>query len=159
MPSCSIGFWVAITKNGLGNAERLGPYVLKCLDKYKDKRFFLFIQFQDPDARGHEYGENSRLYNEAIIECDSWLGRIMDKLKELGIYDKTLIYVTADHGFDEGERSHYDAPYVFLATNDDRVIRDGNNIDIVPTILERLGISVAGIEPPLDGYSLLRKKP
>ena len=41
----------------------------------------------------------------------------MKKLKELQLCDKTLIYVTADHGFDEDRKGHADAPYFFLATN------------------------------------------
>ncbi|MBC7083039.1 MAG: alkaline phosphatase family protein [Firmicutes bacterium] len=49
---------------------------------------------------------------------DEWLGRIVAKLKDLGIYECTRIYVTSDHGMDEGKTSHAMAPYVSLATND-----------------------------------------
>jgi arylsulfatase A-like enzyme len=80
----------------------------------------------------------------------------MEKLKELGLYDETLIYVTADHGFDEGKKAHRDAPYVFLATNDPKVVRRGERADIAPTILERFGLELDKIEPPLDGKSLTR---
>ena len=82
----------------------------------------------------------------------------MDKLEENGLYNKTFIYVTADHGFDEDKTSHDYAPYVFLATNDPKIIRNGNTIDMTPTILERFGIDVDEVEPPLNGYSLFRKK-
>jgi len=78
----------------------------------------------------------------------------MKKLKELGLYDKTLIYVTADHGFDEGKGSHKDAPYVFLGTNDDKVTRRGERADVAPTILQRFGLNLNRIKPPLDGKSL-----
>ena len=79
----------------------------------------------------------------------------MDKLKELNLYDETLIYVTADHGFDEGMKSHNDAPYVFLATNDTLVMRRGERADITPTILKRFGLDLSRISPPLDGHPLI----
>ena len=80
----------------------------------------------------------------------------MERLKALQLYDKTLIYVTADHGFDEGRKGHADAPYVFLATNDPKVMRRGERADIAPTILERFGLDLSKIEPPLDGHPLTR---
>jgi len=80
----------------------------------------------------------------------------MGRLKELQLYDKTLIYVTADHGFDEGRTSHADAPYVFLATNDPAVTRRGERSDVAPTILERFGLDLNKIEPRLDGHPLTK---
>ncbi|HUT60151.1 MAG TPA: hypothetical protein VNA25_20080, partial [Phycisphaerae bacterium] len=41
----------------------------------------------------------------------TWTGKIIDKLKQLGLYDKTTVYVTADHGFDEDGKGHKYAPY------------------------------------------------
>jgi arylsulfatase A-like enzyme len=80
----------------------------------------------------------------------------MQKLKDLKLYDKTLIYVTADHGFDEGKKGHRDAPYVFLATNDSEVTRRGERADIAPTILKRFGLDLDKIEPRLDGLPLTK---
>ncbi len=77
-------------------------------------------------------------------------------LKELNLYDQTLIYVTADHGFDEDTKNHADAPYVFLGTNDSTIMRRGERADITPTILERFGVDLSKIEPPLDGHPLTR---
>jgi hypothetical protein len=65
-----------------------------------------------------------------------------------------LIYVTADHGFDVGGKGHHKAPYVFLGTNDKQVSRNGTRADITPTVLDRLGVDLAKIDPPLDGESL-----
>jgi len=89
-----------------------------------------------------------------LVSNDYWTGRIIEKVRELGLYEKTLIYVTADHGFDEGQKRHSDAPYVFLATNDKGVMRRGERADIAPTILERFGVDLADLEPPLDGHTL-----
>ena len=127
---------------------------MELLEKYKDKPFFFFVHFAEVDHKGHKYGENSKEYNDALISADTWTGEIVQKLKQLNLYDKTLIYVTADHGFNEGGKAHSDAPYVFLGTNDTKVIRRGERADITPTILQRFGVDIDRIEPRLDGHSL-----
>ena len=140
--------------NGLKEDQKVGTKALELLEKYKGKPFFFFVHFAEIDHKGHKHGENSKEYNDALISADTWTGRIMERLKALHLYDKTLIYVTADHGFDEGRKGHADAPYVFLATNDPKVMRRGERADIAPTILERFGLDLSKIEPPLDGHPL-----
>ncbi len=142
--------------NGLMRDDVVGARTLEMLERYKDRRFFFFVHFAEVDHQGHQYGENSKQYNDALISGDRWLGRIVQKLKELNLYDRTLIYVTADHGFDEGMKTHSDAPYVFLATNDKGIVRRGTRADIAPTILERFGIDLRRIAPPLDGHPLTK---
>ncbi len=140
--------------NGLGSNERVGQTALSEIGLVRDRRFFAFIHFAMPDTVGHKFGENSQEYTDAIKSDDEWLGKIVARLRELGLYDKTLVYVTADHGFDEGMKAHTYAPYVFLATNDAKVTRNGIRADIAPTILKRFGIDVTQIMPPLDGIPL-----
>ena len=142
--------------NGLGMDERVGSKTLELLEQYRDKPFFFFVHFAEVDHKGHKHGENSEEYNEALKSADFWTGKIMEKLKELKLYDKTLIYLTADHGFDEGMKGHGDAPYVFLAANDSQVIRRGERADIAPTILDRFGLDLTRIKPPLDGHPLTK---
>ena len=138
---------------GLGNSSNVGAEAIRTLEKYKDKRFFAFFHFEEPDELGHIYGENSKEYSQGIITDDLWLGKIVEKLKELGIYDETLIYVTSDHGFDEDQDRHSNAPYVFLATNDPKIKTNGDRKDITPTILSKYGFGLEKIEPKLDGKS------
>jgi len=140
--------------NGLVLNERVGTTAIQNLEKYKDQRFFFFIHFAEPDHAGHASGENSQEYTDAIKSDDEWTGKIIAKLKELGLYDQTLVYVTADHGFNEGAKGHSYAPYVFLATNDKTVNRNGNRMDVTPTILKRFGLDLSKIEPKLDGIPL-----
>lgn len=140
--------------NGLNENERVGTVALENLEKYKDSRFFFFIHFAEPDHSGHKYGENSQDYTNAIMSDDNWTGSIVAKLKQLGLYGETHVYITADHGFDEGKTTHSSAPYVFLATNDPEIGRNGDRADITPTILKSFGIDVSRIEPPLDGTPL-----
>ena len=139
---------------GLTQDEKVGTRAMALLEKYKDKPFFFFVHFAEVDHSGHKHGENSKEYNDALISNDSWTGKILDKLKELGLYDKTLVYVTADHGFDEGGSGHGYAPFVFLGTNDPRVKRDGMRQDVAPTILAAFGLDLTKFEPALSGEPL-----
>ncbi|MCL6519848.1 MAG: alkaline phosphatase family protein [Armatimonadetes bacterium] len=133
-----------------------GPLMINYLDKYGKGRFFAFYHFSDPDHTGHNHGENSKEHNDAIIACDKWLGEIVKKLKDLGVYDKTMIFVTADHGFDEGKTSHSNAPYVFLASNVKSLKRDGHQRDIAPTILNEMGVDISKLEPKFKGVVLTK---
>jgi len=139
---------------GLSLDQRVGTRAIELLEKYKDKPFFFFVHFAQVDHSGHGHGENSKEYNDALISNDTWTGKILDKVKELGLADKTLVYVTADHGFDEDGKGHHYAPYVFLGTNDPEVKRAGMRQDITPTILARFGLDLSKIEPALDGEPL-----
>ena len=141
---------------GLMEDKKVGPRAIEHLDKYKDSPFFFFVHFAEVDHQGHKFGENSKEYNDALISNDFWTGKIIEKLKDLGLYDKTLIYVTADHGFNEDTKNHGFAPYVFLATNDNQVIRNGRRQDVAPTILDRFGLDLSKVRPALDGVSLLK---
>ena len=144
-------------ENGLVLDEKVGKRAIGLIEQNKGKRFFIFVHFAEVDHSGHKHGENSKEYNDAIISNDLWTGKIIEKLKELGIYDKTLIYVTADHGFNEDQTGHGNAPYVFLATNAKNIIRDGRRQDVAPTILEAFGLDLSKIEPKLDGIPLTKK--
>jgi hypothetical protein len=141
--------------NGLIENEKVGDMALKNLEECKDKRFLFFVHFAEPDHSGHKHGENSQEYSDALKSDDAWTGKIITKLKELGIYDKTLVYVVVDHGFNEGQSGHSYAPYVFVSTNGKQVTRKaGGREDIAPTVLKRFGIELAKIEPKLDGFPL-----
>jgi phosphoglycerol transferase MdoB-like AlkP superfamily enzyme len=142
--------------NGLRFDSIVGKKTLELLEEYKDRRFFFFVHFAEIDHKGHRFGEDSKKQRGAYRSADKWTGKIMDKLKELGLYDDTLIYVTSDHGFMKVGRRHWDAPYVFLATNDPGVIRRGDRVDVTPTILDRYGLDLSTFHPPFDGHSLLR---
>lgn len=139
---------------GLMKDAKVGTRALELLDQYKDKPFFFFVHFAEVDHAGHQNGENSEEYNDALVSNDLWTGRIMDKVRELGLAGKTQFYVTADHGFNEDGKGHSFAPYVFLATDNKAVNRDGRRQDVAPTILEAFGLDLTDVEPRLDGISL-----
>jgi arylsulfatase A-like enzyme len=143
-------------ENGLTLDKKVGTRAIELIEKHKDKPFFFFVHFAEVDQKGHKFGENSKEYNDALISNDTWTGKIMDKVKELGLASKTQYYITADHGFNEDGKGHSFAPYVFLATNNKKVNRNGRRQDVAPTILEAFGLDLKKVEPPLDGISLTK---
>ncbi len=145
---------VDIFINGLHWDKDVGEKTLALLEENGHRRFFFFVHFGEVDRKGHMFGEDSERYVDAMKSADAWTGRILDKLEALGIDDETLVYVTADHGFDEGRDKHFDAPYVWLATNDRGVTRRGLREDIAPTIMDRFGMDLDAVEPALDGTPL-----
>ena len=142
--------------NDLGANDRVVVAALEQIRNNVGRRFFLFVHFAEVDYAGHWHGEDSKEYTEALVAADEMTGRIIAELKKLGLYGKTFVYVTADHGFDEGCTSHDDASFVFLATNDRAVMRRGERADIAPTILHRFGVDLKGIQPPLMGHTLTK---
>lgn len=138
--------------NGLSQNEKVGTTALEKLEENRDKRLFFFIHFAEPDHSGHQNGENSQEYTDAIKDDDAWTGKLIEKLKELGLYEKTLVYVVVDHGFNEDGTGHSYAPYVFVGTNDTTFVRkEGDRADIGAHVLKRFGMDLTTIEPALDG--------
>jgi arylsulfatase A-like enzyme len=98
------------------------------------------------------------VYMGLITELDHHIGRIMSWLKETGQYDETIIIFTADHAEMLGDygywgKMHYhDAafriPLVIKQARHPqtqcglRVERPTESIDVVPTILDMLGLDV-----------------
>jgi len=140
--------------NGLLENEKVGNMAIEELEKRQGHRFLFFVHFAEPDHAGHKHGENSQEYSDALKLDDLWTGKIIAKLKQLGVYDNTLVYVVVDHGFNEGQSGHSYAPWVFLASNDKQVTRNGTREDIAPTILKRFGVELTKLDPPLDGIAL-----
>ena len=141
---------------GLEEDGKVGDKTLELLEKYQDKPFFFFVHLAEVDKKGHRFGEPSAEYNEAIVSGDTQLGRLAERLKALKLYDSTRVYVVADPGFDVGAKNHLNAPYVFLATNDKAVTRAGTRADVAPTILDRFGVDLTKLDPPLSGETLTR---
>lgn len=145
--------------NGLSENSAVAGRAMKEIEAHQAQRLLMFVHFQYPDHAGHQFGENSQQYTDGIKADDEWSGKIIQKLKDLGLYDHTLVYITADHGFNEGEKGHSYAPFVFLATNDKAVQRNGDRADLAPTVLSRFGIDVGTLTPALTGISYDKPAP
>jgi predicted AlkP superfamily pyrophosphatase or phosphodiesterase len=58
----------------------------------------MFVHFPDGDLAGHDHGWMSRRQLRAYANDDEAFGYILARLKSAGLYESTLIIVTADHG-------------------------------------------------------------
>jgi arylsulfatase A-like enzyme len=81
---------------GYDESEKTTDAVLDLL-KNKDVRFVGAI-YGATDHAGHQHGPRSNEVKAAVLGIDAAIGRLIDGLKQMGIYDKTLIAFTADHG-------------------------------------------------------------
>ncbi|MFW9942197.1 MAG: sulfatase-like hydrolase/transferase [Candidatus Thorarchaeota archaeon] len=106
------------------------------------------------------------LYDEEITETDEYIGNVLKKLKELNMEDTTLIIFSSDHGeefFDHNNFEHGHSlfeelirvPLIFQYPKklQSKIInKQVRLIDIMPTILELLNIS---LQDEIAGKSLL----
>lgn len=160
----------------LASVKRPGNEVvdlaLKWMDGVADQRFFAWMHLYDPhapyespepyrsDYRGHPY-------RGAIAFTDAQVGRVFDFLEARGLADNTIVVVTADHGEglgEHGEETHgffvYESsmrvPLIVHAPgrglSPRRVTQPVRSVDIMPTVLDLVGVALPG---PVEGRSLL----
>ncbi|MGN6508721.1 MAG: alkaline phosphatase [Chitinophaga sp.] len=58
----------------------------------------LFVHLHDVDSVGHKVGHATPEYFAAVERTDTYIGQIIESLRQAGILDETLIMMTADHG-------------------------------------------------------------
>lgn len=140
------------------------------LGKHGNDKFFLFLHYYDPHTP-YELHSGFRFktalgkpsardaYDSEIAYTDYHVGKVIETLKEMGLYDSTLIILTSDHGesFGEhGENGHSFFIYhstlhvpLIIKIPQSRIpvkIYDVVGlVDIVPTVCGLLGI-----EPDLE---------
>jgi arylsulfatase A-like enzyme len=108
-------------------------------------------------------------YHGMQTEVDAWLGRLFDGVRELGLWDRTLVIVTSDHGEQLGDHwctgkiGWFDESFhVPLVVRDPRADANGTrgsvvrefteHVDVTPTILELID---AAVPAQCDGRSLV----
>jgi arylsulfatase A-like enzyme/Tfp pilus assembly protein PilF len=149
--------------------------ILTWLQEHREGKNFIFAHYYDPhfpyeppapfDSRFRDApaldnvmtNKPSALlgrYAGEIAYADHCMGMIVDKLKELDLYDSTLLIITSDHGEmhgTHGENTHgyfiyqdnIKVPLVFKLPGKSKPRRIANTVglvDIVPTICSALGI-------------------
>ncbi|MCJ7693509.1 MAG: sulfatase-like hydrolase/transferase [Sedimentisphaerales bacterium] len=140
------------------------------LDQRKNEKFFLFLHYYDPHTKyeppepfASKFADN--LYAGEIAYTDYCIAQVIQKLKDLGLFDSTLLIITGDHGEMLGEhreqehgyfiyQSAIKVPLIFKLPQQrkSKNIKDTVSlIDIVPTIC-----SLLNIQPPpqLQGKDL-----
>jgi choline-sulfatase len=132
------------------------------LDEQKDKPFFLFLHlydphdpYQPPEPFASEWKDHP--YEGEVAFADHGVGQILEKLRQLGLYDSTLVVITGDHGEmlgEHGELNHgffiYEGalrvPLVVRVPGSAgagrQIDHPASLIDIVPTVLSQVGAEV-----------------
>lgn len=184
-------------------ADCINDFALEYLEKKRDpnKPFFMFVSQLEPHQQNDRncfegYKETIEKYKDyplpddltflkgnyremypdyisAINRLDYNVGRLVEKLKELGIYDDTIIIYTSDHGCHfktrnlEYKRSCHESsthtPLIIKGggfeggKHDDRLV---SLIDMPPTMLSMAGIDIPDNYKGLDltDNSLERRK-
>lgn len=76
--------------------EKLGNMAASYI---KEKHPSLFaICFDSPDHTGHTEGHDTPAYYTKLKELDSYVGQIVQAVKDAGIEKETIFIVTSDHG-------------------------------------------------------------
>lgn len=161
------------------SARQLADKNIAWIAEHKAERFFLWTHFYDthfmferhPDLPEADFGSDElALYDGEIRFSDHHIGRIFDALKREGLWDRTIVIVTSDHGEGFGEhglppsqrhgyhlyRNETQVPLIIRVPGlRPRVVDEPvGHIDILPTLLNLLG-QPAGAEPQLLGDSVL----
>ena len=124
----------------------------------------------DESKRNGDVRGTLQMYQRHMMQTayvDKLMGLVVDRLKQQGLYDQSLVIITADHGvsFWPGtfprvteEKSLYDVGLVPLFVKPPKlkapqvVERNVQNIDILPTIADVVGVAMPW---KVDGQSLL----
>jgi arylsulfatase A len=145
------------------------------VEKHKDKPFFLYLAYAMPHVPifcSDEFDgiSGKGLYGDVIMELDHGVGQVMDKLKEHGLEDNTIVMFSSDNGpwtvygnhagttpfkeakattFDGGLRTQFILKYPDVIRKN--TVSDSflYSIDIMPTILELTGSPLP--ENEIDG--------
>ncbi len=142
------------------------------VDKHAADRWLLWVHYYDPHAAYEPHAEvksfgtdAEALYDGEIEFTDLHLGRLFNELKAKGLYDKTVIVVTGDHGEGFGEHGVYFHGYHLYSAQTkvplimrvpglppQRATTPAGHIDIIPTL-----VNLAGGQPGPDmmGRSLV----
>lgn len=72
--------------------------VISWLTDDKSPANCIFLYFDEPDGAGHRHGPDSFEVKEEIRRADNVTGYLITRLTEVGLFDKTNLIITSDHG-------------------------------------------------------------
>jgi arylsulfatase A-like enzyme/predicted Zn-dependent protease len=147
----------------MGDIQRRGDETIarsvEWIGKQAGGKFFAWVHLYDPHApydppEPYASRYSDRPYDGEIAWTDQLVGRLLDGVEKLGLTDRTIIAVLADHGESLGEHGEHGhgffiyeqvtrvpfllvSPYSGLRGR--RVSDVVRNIDVAPTLLDLLG--------------------
>jgi len=169
-----------------------GVSPLTWIENQQSQEFFLFLNYFDPhtpysapepftyqffpdgqvpSSQELSFEEMSNLYDAEILYMDHHIGRLLDGLKRLGLYEHTLFIVTADHGEllgEHGKRGHgtslyqeeihipFFVRYPYGEAPPERRLDPIQLVDILPLVLGQLGLAVPeGVQGGVGGHPIV----
>jgi arylsulfatase A-like enzyme len=153
-------------------ASEVTTAALAAVEGGGEKPLFLFLNYFDPHGPyeapspfGGTFGSDpSDRYDEEILYMDHHVGRLLDGLSTRGLFDESLILVTADHGEllgEHGKMGHgatlfeeeVHVPFLVKYPRGERAperrSEPFHHVDVLPLILERLGMASGKRPRPL----------
>ncbi len=143
------------------------PWLTHYINNQSQKLWYGQDAQSNVKLEGDDVKQIRATYYGLISEVDHQIGRLIDFLKENGLYDNTLIIFTTDHGEQLGDHwlfgksGYFDQSFhIPLIIRDpepdapgDQVVEDfTESIDVFPTIMDWIDIEVP---TQCDGWSLL----
>jgi arylsulfatase A-like enzyme len=160
---------VSLEERPAADITRFGK---RFLSEHRDRPFFLWVHYFDPHRLyvprpGYREQFGDAPYLAEVRYVDDQVGDLIDHLEELGLRERTLVVVVADHGEGLGEHDELSHSfYVYDTTQHVPLILWGpsrlpagariravvRTADVAPTILDFLGLPAL---PDVQGVSLL----
>jgi predicted AlkP superfamily pyrophosphatase or phosphodiesterase len=133
--------------DGKVTADQRVDQVLAWLDLPAGQRpQFLTLYFDAVDHAGHAHGPDSPQVNQALRETDEAIARLVDGLRQRGLYDKINIIVLADHGMASVPKDHSILIDTLLPMDDVKAVSMGEVAGFNP----RRGHDFNAIEKKMD---------
>ncbi|MDB4963121.1 MAG: sulfatase [Myxococcales bacterium] len=130
------------------------------VQRHLGQRWFLWVHYYDPHYAYEPHPEvppfgvdREALYDGEIAFTDLQIGRLLDDLRAKGLYDKTIVVVTGDHGEGFGEHGidlhgyHLYAPQTRVplimrvpGLGPRRSTTPAGHVDILPTLANLAGV-------------------
>lgn len=144
------------------DGARSADILLQWLERRRREPFFVFLHLFEPHAPyepPEPYRSRYRLaYDGEIARADEIVGMFLGRLRQWGLYDRSLIIFVSDHGeglLDHGEREHgvflyretirvpmlVKFPGAVAVKEPERISAPVGLVDIFPTVTRVLGLT------------------
>ncbi len=146
---------------------------IELLERYavdpSGKPWFLFVHYFDPhwlyrphQGLAEEFGTHLvARYDGEILFTDGYVGKLIDRLDELGLAENTIVVFVSDHGEefeDHGRMQHGRTLYTeveriplairYPGILPKRVSEPVSGVDVMPTLLSMLGVPMPILDSP-----------
>ncbi len=152
-------------EGSVGTMDNVIDYLQSHLAEIRSKGFVSMIHLVDTDSILHAYGTDSEQYRYAMNKNAEQVKRLINTLENLGLADKSVVIVTADHG--GIGRQHFNVWPPLVAEiplwmwgkpfKNGYELGGGRIIDIAPTVAYILGIPISPKSVGIVLYSALNE--